>query len=42
MITTSEIKIALVVEEKYIEFAVRTLHDAFVDSAAQLAVAEAQ
>jgi len=29
MITTSEIKITVVVEEKYIELAVRSLHTAF-------------
>jgi len=29
MISTSEIKISVVVEEKYLELAVRTLHDAF-------------
>jgi aspartate kinase len=41
MITTSEIKISVVIEEKYTELAVRTLHDAFVDSGAQPPVAEA-
>ncbi|MGH7860431.1 MAG: aspartate kinase, partial [Candidatus Binatia bacterium] len=30
MISTSEIKISVVVEEKYVELAVRALHDAFV------------
>lgn len=29
LITTSEIKISIVIEEKYLELAVRTLHDAF-------------
>ena len=29
MISTSEIKISVVVDEKYLELAVRTLHDAF-------------
>jgi aspartate kinase len=29
MISTSEIKISVVLEEKYKELAVRTLHDAF-------------
>ncbi|MBL7685270.1 MAG: ACT domain-containing protein, partial [Deltaproteobacteria bacterium] len=29
MISTSEIKISLVVDNKYTELAVRTLHDAF-------------
>jgi aspartate kinase len=29
MISTSEIKIAIVVDEKYLELAVRTLHEAF-------------
>jgi len=29
LITTSEIKISIVIEEKYIELAVRALHDAF-------------
>jgi aspartate kinase len=29
MITTSEIKISVVIEEKYLELAVRSLHDAF-------------
>jgi aspartate kinase len=41
MITTSEIKISVVIEEKYTELAVRTLHDAFVDSGAKPPVAEA-
>jgi aspartate kinase len=30
MISTSEIKISVVVDEKYTELAVRALHDAFV------------
>jgi len=29
MITTSEIKVTVVIEEKYVELAVRTLHGAF-------------
>ena len=29
MITTSEIKISVVIEERYMELAVRTLHEAF-------------
>jgi len=29
MITTSEIKISVVIEEKYLELAVRSLHNAF-------------
>jgi len=29
MISTSEIKIAVVIDEKYLELAVRVLHDAF-------------
>jgi len=29
MITTSEIKITVVIDEKYIELAVRSLHSAF-------------
>jgi len=29
MISTSEIKISVVVDEKYLELGVRTLHDAF-------------
>jgi aspartate kinase len=41
LISTSEIKISVVIEEKYTELAVRTLHDAFVDSGAQPPVAEA-
>ncbi len=31
MITTSEIKVSCVVEEKFAELAVRTLHEAFVE-----------
>jgi aspartate kinase len=34
LITTSEIKVSVVIEEKYSELAVRTLHDAFVDAGA--------
>jgi aspartate kinase len=34
MISTSEIKISVVIDEKYTELAVRTLHDAFVARAA--------
>jgi aspartate kinase len=30
MISTSEIKISVVVDEKYVELAVRALHDAFI------------
>jgi aspartate kinase len=29
MISTSEIKISVVIEEKYLELGVRTLHEAF-------------
>ena len=35
MITTSEIKISVVIEEKYTELAVRTLHAAFVEDGAE-------
>ena len=35
MISTSEIKISVVLEEKYMELAVRALHDAFVDESGQ-------
>jgi aspartate kinase len=35
MISTSEIKISVVVDEKYTELAVRTLHDAFITPRAQ-------
>ncbi len=41
LITTSEIKISVVVEEKYTELAVRALHAAFVESGAAEPVAEA-
>jgi aspartate kinase len=34
LITTSEIKVSVVIEEKYSELAVRTLHGAFVDAGA--------
>ena len=34
LITTSEIKVSVVIEEKYSERAVRALHDAFVDAGA--------
>jgi aspartate kinase len=34
LITTSEIKVSVVIEEKYSELAVRALHDAFVDAGA--------
>ena len=34
LITTSEIKVSVVIEEKYSEIAVRALHDAFVDGGA--------
>ncbi|SHN49574.1 aspartate kinase [Desulfovibrio litoralis] len=33
MISTSEIKISILIEEKYIELAVRTLHDMFIGTA---------
>jgi aspartate kinase len=33
MISTSEIKISVVIDEKYTELAVRTLHDAFIGNA---------
>ena len=35
LITTSEIKISVAVEEKYTELGVRALHAAFVESGAQ-------
>ena len=35
MITTSEIKISVVIEEKYAELAVRALHGAFVEDGAE-------
>jgi aspartate kinase len=34
LISTSEIMVSVVIEEKYTELAVRALHDAFVDSGA--------
>ena len=34
LITTSEIKVSVVIEEKYTELAVRALHAAFVDAGA--------
>ena len=40
LITTSEIKVSVVIEEKYSELAVRTLHDAFVDAGAAEPVPE--
>jgi aspartate kinase len=40
LITTSEIKVSVVIEEKYAELAVRTLHDAFVDAGAAEPVPE--
>jgi aspartate kinase len=40
MITTSEIKISVVIDEKYCELAVRALHDAFVERGAAPPVAE--
>ena len=40
MITTSEIKISVVIEEKYAELAVRTLHGAFLDFGADEPCAE--
>jgi aspartate kinase len=36
MITTSEIKISVVIEEKYTELAVRALHEAFVEHGAEV------
>jgi aspartate kinase len=41
MIGTSEIKISVVVEEKYTELAVRALHAAFVEAGAEAPRAEA-
>jgi aspartate kinase len=41
MITTSEIKISVVVEEKYTELAVRALHAAFVEDGAAAPQGEA-
>ena len=40
LITTSEIKVSVVIEEKYSELAVRALHAAFVDAGAAEPVAE--
>ena len=40
LISTSEIKVSVVIEEKYTELAVRALHDAFVDAGAGDPVAE--
>jgi aspartate kinase len=40
MISTSEIKISVVIEEKYAELAVRALHAAFVEEGAEAARAE--
>ncbi len=40
MITTSEIKVSVVIGEKYTELAVRSLHAAFVDDGAEPPVAE--
>jgi aspartate kinase len=40
LISTSEIKISVVIEEKYAELAVRTLHAAFVEAGAAAPVAE--
>jgi len=40
LITTSEIKVSVVIEEKYSELAVRALHDAFVDAGAAEPVPE--
>jgi aspartate kinase len=37
LISTSEIKISVVIEEKYVELAVRALHDAFVGNAEEAA-----
>jgi aspartate kinase len=41
MITTSEIKISVVIEEKYTELAVRALHAAFVEDGAEAPRSEA-
>jgi len=41
LISTSEIKVSVVIEEKYTELAVRALHAAFVEEGAQEPVAEA-
>jgi aspartate kinase len=40
LISTSEIKISVVIEEKYTELAVRTLHAAFVEAGAAEPVVE--
>jgi aspartate kinase len=40
LISTSEIKVSVVIEEKYTELAVRALHDAFVDAGAGEPAAE--
>ena len=40
LITTSEIKVSVVIEEKYSELAVRALHDAFVEAGATEPVPE--
>jgi len=40
LITTSEIKVSVVIEEKYSELAVRALHGAFVDAGAAEPVSE--
>ena len=40
MISTSEIKTSVVVEEKYTDLAVRALHAAFVESGASEPVSE--
>ena len=42
MITTSEIKISVVVAEKYVELAVRALHAAFVEDGAAAPAGEAR
>jgi aspartate kinase len=41
MISTSEIKISVVIEEKYTELALRSLHAAFVEAGAEEPRAEA-
>ncbi len=40
MISTSEIKISVVIQEKYTELAVRALHAAFIDEGATEPVVE--
>ena len=40
LISTSEIKVSVVIEEKYTELAVRALHAAFVESGASEPAAE--